>query len=221
MKNSVFIISLIAVSLFSSCKKKWEDTGKLELKFNAIQTQVNSKFKVTQAVLTPIQFSWYGQRKQSGSVTIEKSFSPAARITLLDGTFNETPSIEIPQGTYTDIISSFRFKGNSNSKTFEITAEYQLEMDDEEETVILNIQLEAEEIAKMAGLIAPIDLVSEQSYTLNLNIDFGYLLSGINDYTIEDAEVENEVLLINSVNNPSLYSMISGRINNSMTLKMN
>jgi hypothetical protein len=219
MRNKLILILLFTISFLSSCKDKWKETAELKLAFNATQTQVNPNFKVTQAFFRPVAFNWYGQRKQSDNVTIAKSFTTNAKIDLLNGQFNEAPTIEIPQGTYTDINSSINFKGNSNN-TIEINAEYIIEIDNEDETVIINIQFNTEEIAKLAGIDAPFDIVSENSYTLNFNVDFGYLLSGLNENMIENAEIEDENLVINANKNQAIYSYLLGRINNAMSLKM-
>lgn len=219
MKNKLFLILLVAVSFLSSCKDKWNETAELKLAFNATQTQVNANFKVTQAYFRPVEFNWYGQRKQSDNVTIGRSFSANAQIDLLNGTLNEAPLIEIPQGTYTDINSSINFKGNNNN-AIEITAEYVIEIDSEEETVILNIQFNNEEIVKLSGIAAPIDVISENSYSLEFNVDFGYLLSGIDEDMVENAEIEDDNLIVNANKNQAIYSYLLGRINNAMTLKM-
>ena len=220
MKNKVFLILLVTVSFVFSCKNKWNETANLKLEFTASQTQIDSAIKVTQVYLIPAAFNWYGQRKQADNVTISNSFTPAAKINLLNNQFNEIPLIEIPQGTYTDINSSYNFKGNTTAKAIEIALEYTHEIDEELETITILIQLENEETVKMLGITTPIDILSDNSYVLNLNLDFAYLFAGINHDLIENAQIENETIIINSTKNQNLYSYLSGRINGAMSLKM-
>lgn len=221
----IFSIILVASLVLVSCgKKKWAKTADVNLAQSTITNEVTiagKQFVIDKLTIEFSEMGISGDRLQAESVNVKRS-----GITSIDFISDFTSNSEvfkIPQGTFDKMNLSVRIEGSADSSVF-ISGIYYLSNGN---THDVNISIDIESYVLLPVLdndnSSTLLIEEDKARTLVLMIDPEILFAEVNPGLWNAAAVTNlngsETIMVDKLNNESIYFAIMAGVPNSLVAK--
>lgn len=211
----IVTVTLLTSALFSSCGKKWKEPVTIFFSFKLEEVPENSQLLFYQSDLVLEKLEFEGNRKQGEEHVFLEKTTAAGTYSFSLASESSTISMDIPQGTYTEIKTRVYLNADADG-SFHLNGAF---INTSGDTVPLIFKYDPETVLELrtpSSGQSSINLVEDNIYRGRIYFNVAYLFDAIPNQDLEDAElsVVNSVatIEIDEENNSDIYDILSERI---------
>lgn len=215
LRNILLLMSIVVVGV--GCGSKWKKTAPMPVSLE-MQTADPGQghLQITGGELVVKKFSFEGNRVQSNDVGFEEEFEPRKTYAIANGGTPTDLNYDIPQGTYTEVDTEIRFRGDDDGLSVLITGNFL----DGANTTPFRFETEDQIDVRLETAFASnaSEVIFEKDDAMPAVIELSVIawLSGLSSNLLAGADIETvqgvPTILITKDNNESLYALVLARI---------